>query len=177
MQAMSPRFVPALLLTLAAAGCSDPPVANGSYGSTTPRYERPTENTSLLADNVTPVRVGELGANFAACNAQGEVRERAADGPIPVRAAPFEPAGQTGQLPPGSTFFICSRSHDQRWFGIVYDRSGQASRACGVSAPLVNSRDYEGPCESGWVASVQVSLISGLQHQSDQSSRNIGEPN
>jgi len=167
---MTARLLPFLPLVLL-AGCYDQPMTNG-YGSTTPRYERTTGDNSMLDEAVTPVRIGELGANFAACNAQGEVRERAADGPIPVRAAPFEQAQQKGQLAPGSTFFICSRSLDQRWFGVVYDASGEASRSCGVSAPISARQDYEGPCDSGWVASAQVRLISGVQGPGVQPSGN-----
>lgn len=169
------RFFP-LVSLLFVAGCYDQPVTEG-YGSTTPRIERPTKDNSNLGEAVAPVRIGELGPNFAACNAQGEVRERAADGPIPVRAAPFEQGQQKGQIGPGSTFFICSRSLDQRWFGVVYDTSGTASRSCGVSTPISGRRDYSGPCDSGWVASVQVRLISGVQAPPVQASENVAQSN
>lgn len=171
---MRARFLPIAAILLL-PGCNDQPVANG-YGSTTPQYERPTESKSNLDTAVVPVRIGELGRNFAACNAQGEVRERATNGPMPVRAAPFEQAQQKGQLPPGSTFFICSRSLDQRWLGIVYNRNGQAGAGCGVNAPAPERRDYRGPCDSGWVASAQVRLISGVQAPPGQASENIGQP-
>lgn len=169
-----------LLITLilaAAAGCSDQPLANNSYGSTTPRLERAEPQDNMMGNMVEPVRIGELGRNFAACNAQGEVRERTTEGPIPVRAAPFEQAQRKGELAPGSTFFICSRSLDQRWFGIVHDSNGQASRACGVSVPVGGRKDYEGPCDSGWVASSQVRLIAGTQAAADQPSGNSGKAN
>jgi len=169
------RFALPLLVPMLLAGCYEAQDRNASYGSTTPRYERASEDGDLLAGNVTPVRIGELGPNFAACNAQGEVRERAVDGAIVVRAAPFEPAQQTGQLPPGSTFFICSRSLDQRWLGVIYDRSGRAARACGVSAPSASRRDYEGPCESGWVPSAQVRLVAPVDSSTGEQSQNIGE--
>ena len=169
------RFAPALLVPLVLAGCAEPQDRNASYGSTTPRYERAPVDGDLLAGNQTPVGVGELGPNFAACNSLGEVRERAVDGAIQVRAAPFEPARSTGQLPAGSTFFICSRSLDQRWLGVVYDRSGQASRACGVSVPIPQRRDYEGPCESGWVPSAQVRLVAPVDSRTGQTLQNIAE--
>ena len=172
---MALRFAPAFLVPLLLAGCGEQQDRNASYGSTTPRYERAPEDGNLLAGNVTPVRVGELGPNFAACNSIGEVRERAVDGAIQVRAAPFEPAQETGRLPPGSTFFICSRSLDQRWLGVVYDRSGQASRACGVTAPVPARRDYEGPCDSGWVPSAQVRLVAPVDSSTGEMSQNIGE--
>ena len=84
---------------------------------------------SLLNEPETPVRVGELGPNFAACNARGAVRERGAAAPVPVRAAPFDQAGEIDRLDPGADFFICTRTQDERWFGIVYDAGGRASRA------------------------------------------------
>jgi hypothetical protein len=172
---MAVRFLFAAATLLMMVGCYDQPVSNG-YGSTTPRYERPSVDNSTLPETVLPVRIGELGPNFAACNAQGEVRERAADGPIPVRAAPFEQARQRGQLPADASFFICSRSIDQRWLGVVYDANGRAGRACGVSAPVAGRRDYQGPCDSGWVSSAQVRLVSGVQPPPDQATQNIAEP-
>ena len=165
-----------LLALLPLAGCQDEPIADG-YGSTTPRYERPEQFNSTLGETVTPVRIGELGPNFAACNAHGEVRERAADGPIPVRAAPFDQARETGSLPPGSTFFICSRSIDQQWLGVVFESPGRAGRSCGVSAPVPSRRDYDGPCESGWVVSAQVRLISGVEAPAGEPSQNAVQSN
>lgn len=171
------RFPLLALPALLAGGCSDQPIANGSYGSTTPRIERPEADDSLLDDTVVAVRIGELGPNFAACNAQGEVRARATDGQMPVRAAPYDQARQKDALPPDSTFFICSRSHDQRWLGIVYEPPGRAARACGVSAPITERRDYEGACESGWVLSSQVRLVSGVEPPTGEASQNGVQPN
>ena len=167
------RLLPIAPLLLV-AGCYDQPMTEG-YGSTTPRVERPTQDNSSLDEAVVPVRIGELGPNFAACNSQGEVRERATDGQMPVRAAPFEQSRQKGQLTPGSTFFICSRSLDQHWFGVVYDAGGKASPGCGVSAPVSGRRDYAGSCDSGWVASAQVRLISGVQEPPVQASENVAQ--
>ncbi len=175
MNAMRIRPLSVSLVPLLLWGCSDPQDRNASYGSTTPRYERAQEDGDLLAGNVTPVRVGELGPNFSACNSLGEVRERAVDGAILVRAAPFEPAQQTGRLPAGSTFFICTRSLDQRWLGVVYDRQGQASRACGVSSPIAARRDYEGPCQSGWVPSAQVRLVAPVDSSTGETLQNTAE--
>lgn len=160
----APAMWAVLPLALLAA-CGEAPPDRGPTGSTTPRYERVEQDANLLADAAVPVRVGELGPNFAACNARGAVRDRAAAGPVPVRAAPFEQAAEVDRLPLGATFFICTRSHDQRWFGIVYGEAGRASDACGVSAPASGRRDYEGPCSSGWVSSALVRLVSGVPHQ------------
>jgi hypothetical protein len=119
----------------------------------------------LLSNLVQPVRIGEQGPSFAACNARGATRDRTNAGPIPVRAAPFDRAAEIDRLTPGSQFFICSRTNDERWLGIVYDEGGQASDRCGVSAPLAARAAYEGPCAAGWVLSASVRLVSGIARQ------------
>ncbi len=152
----------AILIPLLLAGCGESDsVDSGGQGSTTPAYVRAEAGNALLAETVTPVRIGESGANFAACNARGTTRARAAQGPVPVHAAPFEQADEVDRLPEGAEFYICTRSHDQRWFGIVYGEGGRASAACGVSHPVTRRRDYEGPCSSGWAPSALVRLVSG----------------
>ena len=156
----------AAILALLLAGCGEPAVVNETgQGSTTPPYIRAESDNSLLADTVQPVRIGEQGASFAACAARGAVRDRTVAGPVPVRAAPFDQAEEVDRLAPGSDFFICSRSYDQRWFGIVYDEGGRATDRCGVSAPAATRRAYEGPCAAGWVSSAAVRLVSGVPHQ------------
>ena len=156
----------AILAALTLAACGErATTGNASQGSTTPPYIRAETENSLLSSMVQPVRIGELGRNFAACNARGAARERNATGPVPVRAAPYEESSQIAALAPGSQFFICSRTNDQRWFGIVYDEGGQASERCGVSAPVSQRRIYRGPCAAGWVASASVRLVSGVPHE------------
>jgi len=155
-----------LVLPLMLAACGErAPERAGNGGSTTPPYVRVESNSSLLDEAISPVRIGELGPGFAACNARGSTRDRAGGGPVAVRGAPFEQAGEIDRLEPGADFFICSRTHDQRWFGIVYDEGGHASERCGVSAAVPQRRNYSGPCAAGWVASARVRLISGVPHQ------------
>jgi hypothetical protein len=155
-----------ILAALLVAACGEPAVVNETAeGSTTPPYVRAESDNSLLADMVQPVRIGEPGPNFAACNARGAVRDRIDTGPIGVRAAPFERSEQIASLAPGSEFFICSRTNDQRWFAIVYDEGGRASERCGVSAPVPARRNYQGPCAAGWIPSASVRLVSGVPHQ------------
>jgi hypothetical protein len=155
----------AILACLLLAACGESEPDEREQGSTTPPYVRAETSPTLLSDLVQPVRVGELGPNFAACNGRGAVRERVTEGAIPVRAAPFEPAEEIDQLGLGSEFFICSRTNDQRWFGIVYDEDGRASERCGVSAPIRARRNYQGPCAAGWVSSSSVRMISGVPDQ------------
>jgi hypothetical protein len=156
----------AILGLLALVGCGEPAVVDESAdGSTTPPYVRAESDPSLLANMVQPIRIGELGPSFAACNGRGAIRDRSGAGAVPVRAAPYEQSGQIAALAPGSQFFICSRTNDQRWFGIVYDEGGLASERCAVSAPVPSRRSYQGPCAAGWVASASVRLVSGVPHQ------------
>ena len=148
----------ALSLASALAGCGDPVPVEDVGNRSAAGY---TEPTAMVTEAV-PVRIGEAGASFAACNAAGTTRNLGAGETLPVRAAPFQTAAAAGALPAGSRFFICSRSHDPKWMGVVYDESGALSPGCGVSVPVTERRPYEGPCKSGWVASAFVKLISGI---------------
>lgn len=148
-------------------GCGEKVPSDASQGSTTPPYVR-AEPESPLSETVVPVRIGELGPNFAACNARGTTRDRASAGAVPVRSAPFEAADVIDRLAPASEFFICSRTHDQRWFGIVYDEGGRATDRCGVTGPVPERRTYRGPCAAGWVPSVLIRLVSGVPHQLEE---------
>ena len=145
-----------LLLCLLLAACGEP-------AKVADRTDDPAAN--LSADTVTaearPVRIGELGANFAACGAAGTTRNLKAGEALPVRIAPFDNAAEAGSVPSGARFFICTRSLDQKWFGIVADGSGTLAESCGVSEPVTRRRDYEGPCRSGWVQSAFVKVIAG----------------
>jgi hypothetical protein len=144
-----------LLLGFALSACGEP-VPNGN-SSAAGNDESP--------DVVTPVaravRVGELGPNFAACPADGATRHLEPGAALPVRAAPFDTAAETGRVAADGRFFVCTRSLDQKWFGIVYDASGKLDARCGVSDPLPARRDYAGPCQSGWVSTPFVRLVSG----------------
>lgn len=156
-----------LILAMLLAGCGERIGRNESGGgSRTPPYARSQEDPSLLVNATQPVRVGELGQSFAACAARGATRDRPGEAAaVPVRSAPFEANREIDGVPAGTEFFICSRTHDQRWFGIVYPRSGQTLANCGVAAPATRRGEYEGPCASGWVASARVRLVSGVPHQ------------
>ncbi|MBC7985449.1 MAG: hypothetical protein H7X93_02075, partial [Sphingomonadaceae bacterium] len=79
---------------------------------------------------------------------------------LPVRAAPFANARQSDALDNGDAVFLCARSHDQDWFGVVYDEAGEITGACGVSEPVPSRRAYDGPCRSGWVPSAFVRLTA-----------------
>lgn len=147
-----------------AAGCGEQASNQRAEGSTTPPYVRDNSDPSLLNQLETPVRIGELGPNFAACNARGATRDRGPSEPVTVRAAPYDRAAEIDRLPPAADFYLCSRTQDERWFGIVYDEGGHATARCGVDGPAAARRDYLGPCAAGWVSSAGVRLVSGVSH-------------
>ena len=161
---MSIRFALAAVIMLAAcdSGREPPP----SQGATTPGIDRASDESSALNPAEVPVRIGELGPNFPACYAMARFRDRVVGQAeaVPVRAAPFEQGRQTARIAANGQFFICTRSHDQRWFAIVWDNAEGASRRCAVSRPVPSRRDYDGPCQSGWIPSALVRLESGILH-------------
>ena len=147
-------FLPLLLL----AGCGE--AVEDNHFTDDVRQDRPA--STPVTTEAVPVRVGELGPNFPACSAAGVTRNLDAGAVLPVRAAPFDTAVETGQIPAGGRFFVCTRSHDQKWFGIVF---GDAGQSCGVSAPIASRRVYEGSCRSGWVSTPFVKLSAGSAPQ------------
>jgi hypothetical protein len=112
-----------------------------------------------VKSEAVPVRIGELGPSFPACNAAGVARRLAEGETLVVRSAPFETAAEIGQISVGNRFFICTRSLDEKWLGIIYDENGDVGR-CQVSKPVASRRAYEGPCRSGWVSGPFVKFIA-----------------
>lgn len=132
---------------------------DGADDDVAAKVEKPADPTLPSA---VPVRVGELGPSFAACPAAGTTRHLAPGASLPVRAAPYDNGAEGGKVAAGSRFFVCTRSMDQKWVGIVFHESGALDPSCGVSAPLPKRRAYDGPCRSGWASSAAVRLIAGL---------------
>jgi hypothetical protein len=146
-----------LLLLLALAGCGE--AVRDDHFANEVRMER--VEPEPVKPGAVSVRIGELGPSFAACGAAGTTRHLDAGERLPVRAAPFDTSAESGAVAAGARFFICSRSHDQRWLGIVYEKAGTLSPMCGVSRPVASRRGYDGPCRSGWVSSAFVKQIAG----------------
>lgn len=118
------------------------------------------EALAELDPGTQPVRIGEAGERFAACQGSGLVTQRGIEAPISVFAAPFQNAEQIDRLSNGDAVYICARSHDQRWLGVVYAEDRAPRAPCGVTAPIPERRDYDGPCRSGWVSSTFVRLVA-----------------
>ena len=148
----------ALAASLGATACGEP-VSDNHFANNLQAEPGAPDAVTIQA---APVRIGELGPNFGACASVGTTRHVEPGASLPVREAPFEAGAATGAVPAGARFFVCSRSHDQKWLGIVYDQAGDLSPSCGVSEPVTTRRAYDGPCRSGWVASAFVRLVAGL---------------
>ena len=146
-----------ILPFLVLSACGDP----ATVADPGARDDRSVPDAAGAPPESRPVRIGELGANFRACGAAGTTRNLKAGEALPVRSSPFDNAGETGKVASGGRFFICTRSLDQKWFGIVFDEGGGLAERCGVAEPLTRRRDYDGPCRSGWVQSAFVKVIAG----------------
>jgi hypothetical protein len=148
-----------LLCLLALAGCGE--AVQDNHFAADDNAQAPVAEPAAIVPPAVPVRIGELGASFDACGTAATTRNTRAGAGLPVRAAPFDTAAESASIPAGARFFVCSRSHDQRWLGVVWNDAGELSAECGVSSPVTSRRDYPGPCRSGWVQAAFVKLIAG----------------
>lgn len=161
---MRAALAPLMLL----AACSDSSnvleeLPNSSIAGA-PREAMP--ETRIEAGLVRPVTIGEDGPRLDACGTMGQVVRVGANG-LAVRTAPFADAREIGRLAEGDRAWVCTRSLDQKWLGVVVVPSvgQQADNSvapdCGVSQPADRKQAYDGPCDSGWVSSASIRLIAG----------------
>lgn len=143
------------MASAAALAACNPDVEQTSGSNTAPLNRGEVVDSREL---VQPVVIGESGPRFDACQWSGLVRSVSGDGALPVRAAPFAEAAQRDTLTNGDMVYVCNRSHDQDWLGVVYADTRELTGTCGVSAPVSARRAYEGPCGSGWVSSAFIQL-------------------
>ena len=148
-------LLPALCLLLAA--CSNDQGMGNDLAATAAQ-----QGGEPMRPGVRPVRIGEGGPGFQACAYTARVvNVGSTEQPtLPVRQAPFQEADAVLQLPNDARLFACSRSIDQRWQGVVVPPADAPDTDCGVRAPVASARDYDGPCQSGWVASAFVRLTA-----------------
>jgi hypothetical protein len=147
-----------LLSLVLLAGCGE--AVRDDHFAADRNVAAPADAPVPLEQPAVPVRIGELGSSFDACGTLGTTRNIAAGGTLAVRAAPFDAAQEDGGIAADARFFVCARSHDQKWLGVVFPQDGDLA-ACGVSSPVPARRDYAGPCESGWVPAPFVKLVAG----------------
>lgn len=161
----------ASLLCLATTACSESTQVSEDLPDSGTNLDNPTGRTERVeaGPSAKPVRIGEGGPRFAACQSIGEVGSHVS-GSLPVLSAPFDAAEKKDSLIAGQRVYICTRSIDQQWYGIVYDKPAaalddatpaQRPGDCGVSAPARAKRNYDGPCDSGWVESIYIVLVAG----------------
>ncbi len=145
------RLFLASLLPL--AGC------NFSDVETQERAPEPVATPQALAPAPRPVRIGEGGPGFAACQSRGVVALPDAGGAAAiVRAAPFAEADAVVEIGDGVAMQICTRTLDQRWLGVVVTPASAPDTDCGVRMRIDRPRDYDGPCPAGWIAANGVRL-------------------
>lgn len=110
-------------------------------------------DTATLTPGVQVVRVGEGGPAYPACTGTGTVVNLSPAGEtyLALRAAPFAEADEVARLGEGAKLFLCTRSLDQRWQGVVVPPADAPANDCGVTTALAGARPYAGPCKSGWV--------------------------
>ena len=158
-----PLILAALVLPL--TGCADPEKIDKAEPDTAAAQVE----SDIAAENAEtplaarPVLIGEGGPRFDACQNEGRVRGLRGR-TLPVRNAPFDRADQIGEIEEGRQVHICTRSLDQQWLGVVImpaDDAGGSAVDCGVSSPVRAKRNYDGPCDSGWIESNYVQLIAG----------------
>ncbi|WP_110298979.1 hypothetical protein [Blastomonas natatoria] len=170
----------AALLVLSA--CADPEPATKRAPGGVQAGER--LDAAEPSPTARPVKIGEGGPRFAACQGRGRVGNLRG-GTLVVRDAPFDEAKQIGSLEENAHVFICTRSLDQQWLGVVVasedgmkpiavrsseavqDGQGDATPApsaagvdCGVTTPVRTKRSYAGPCLSGWVENTFVAVVA-----------------
>lgn len=146
-----------LLLSLGLMGCAQRDVPGND--SAIDNGGGPT----ALTPGAQPVTVGEGGPGLAACIARGRIINLSPGGQpdLPVRAAPFTEAKEIARLNNGAMLFVCTRSIDQAWRGVVIPPADQPDADCGVRAPVATLQAYTGPCRSGWIPSAFVELGAG----------------
>ncbi|WP_150292156.1 hypothetical protein [Sphingobium estronivorans] len=114
--------------------------------------------TRLESRLTRPVTIGEDGPRLDACGTMGQAMRVGAKG-LAVRAAPFADAKEIARMAEGDRAWVCTRSLDQKWLGVVLAPEPMAD--CGVSDPVDRKQAYDGPCRSGWVSSAAIRLIAG----------------
>lgn len=164
----------AVLICFAASACSETTEVSDELQGSQSDTVNPTGRTERVgaSPGERPVRIGEGGPRFAACQGVGRVADLR-EVELEVLIAPFDRAERKDALRVGQLVHICNRSHDQQWMGVVYappptegapiegKEADAEAMDCGVSTPVRSKRNYDGPCKSGWVESAFVKLVAG----------------
>lgn len=108
-------------MSLAISACSETTKVSDDLPQSRSDLENPTGRTARVDSHPgeQSVRIGEGGPRFDACQAVGQVAGLRS-GELEVRIAPFDSAERKDGIAAGQLVYICTRSHDQQWLGIVY---------------------------------------------------------
>ncbi len=102
--------------------------------------------------------VGGDGPESDACGGIGSVATY--EDLLAVHSEPDEYSRQKAELPPRTLVWLCEGMEE--WQGIVYPTGEfQDLGDCRVSSPVSEPRDYNGPCEHGWVLARSLQLVAG----------------
>jgi hypothetical protein len=165
------RAILASVLMLAACSKSSDVLEDLPNSSLAGASREDVPEAQLESDLRRPVTIGEDGPRLDACGTMGQAVRVGVKG-LPVRAAPFMDAREIARLAEGGRAWVCTRSLDQKWLGIVIeppplvggseDNEGRApaSPDCGVSEPVDRKQTYDGPCLSGWVSSASIRFVA-----------------
>lgn len=162
---LAPTIFLLSLIALAACSKSNDVLDELPNSSLAGAAREDVSESRLDSGMVRPVTIGEDGPQLDACGSLGQVMRVGAKG-LAVRAAPFAEAQAVATLAEGDRAFVCTRSFDQKWLGVVVPPAPAADNGaepadCGVASPVERKQPYAGPCVSGWVASASVRLIAG----------------
>lgn len=126
----------------------------------TPASTDAGNSSAVLTPGTRAVTIGEGGPGLAACGTRARIVNLSpSEQPyLPVRAAPFADAKEVGQLHNGAQVFVCTRSIDQAWRGVVIPPADHPEADCGVTSAVASSHAYDGPCQSGWISSAFLEL-------------------
>ena len=128
------------------------------------------------------VMIGFDGPRFDACGRNGRVYNLPfGEDAVSVREAPANSADEVDTLAEGTVVAMCQRTGG--WVGIVYpapatnapptdsESDGETEptpasadailRPCGTTAPVPETRAYDGPCRAGWVSDDYLRLVTG----------------
>lgn len=94
-----------------------------------------------------------------ACGSLGQVTglKAGGDGFLAVRSGPGTAYAVLDKLGNGREVYLCGG--DEQWIAIVYPTAPRMH--CGVTSPIAVSREYRGPCKSGWVRATWIEVMAG----------------
>ncbi|TQM12514.1 hypothetical protein FB548_2454 [Pseudoxanthomonas sp. 3HH-4] len=110
---------------------------------------------STLSGSTLPVVIGG-SPDVDACSSLGAITIGKA---VTLRSGPGEKYQRLATLAAGDFVHLCSTSPDGNWSGVILAQDGILD--CGVSSPVSPAKEYQGPCQWGWVPIKRVSPVAG----------------